>query len=460
MVLGTKVGTKPANWRRRTAVLVLLVVAAAALGGAGQPRTKAAGTVPVSHVVVILQENHSFDNVLGQLCIKDRRDCDAAASGKRLDGTTVPLTKATDVIPEVGHLQAEQLLAMDNGKMDGWEQLRKCSTDQCYSQFQPEQIPSLAALSRSGAISDNFFSRDVVPSWGGHLDLFAQTLDGFVGNNPTHLAGAPAGNPGWGCDSNLDERWSDPTTHALTWEPSCIPDSNGKGPYRPSPVQYVPTIGDRLDAAGKSWGIYTQPQPVSKGSNLPYAWSTCPTFAECFYGPQRSNMHQLSQLFTDAASGTLPSFALVLPDGNGKTSQHNLTSMMVGDNQIGKEVSAIQNGPAGQSTTIFIYYDDCGCFYDHVPPPAGLGIRLPLTIVSPYAKVRYTDHSEATNSSILAYMEKTLGVAPVTNWDATAYDFHNSFDYSQTPTPPFQFHAAPVPRSSLGLSPPPDPSGT
>ena len=57
----------------------------------------------------------------------------------------------------------------------------------------------------------------------------------------------------------------------------------------------------------------------------------------------------------------------------GGTSQHNGTSMVVGDNWIGEEVSAIQNGPDGPSTTIFIYYDDCGCFYDHVAPPAGLG---------------------------------------------------------------------------------------
>ena len=110
--------------------------------------------------------------------------------------------------------------------------------------------------------------------------------------------------------------------------------------------------------------------------------------------------------------------------------------MIVGDNWIGEEVSAIENGPDGKSTTIFIYYDDCGCFYDHVTPPAGLGIRLPLVIVSPYAKVGYTDHNVATNSSILAYMESVLGVDPVNEEDGTAYDFHESFDYSQSPTPP------------------------
>jgi phospholipase C len=78
--------------------------------------------------------------------------------------------------------------------------------------------------------------------------------------------------------------------------------------------------------------------------------------------------------------------------------------MLVGDNYIGEAVSAVQKGPNAATTTIFIYYDDCGCFYDHVAPPKGLGIRSPLVIVSPHAKRGYTDHNVATSSSILAYM--------------------------------------------------------
>jgi phospholipase C len=102
-----------------------------------------------------------------------------------------------------------------------------------------------------------------------------------------------------------------------------------------------------------------------------------------------------------------------------------------------------------------IYYDDCGCFYDHVTPPPGLGIRLPLAIVSPHAKPGFTDHNLATNSSILAYAESVLGVAPVTEQDATAYDFHEAFDYTQTPTRPAGFRAAAVPRASRHLPEPP-----
>ena len=73
-----------------------------------------------------------------------------------------------------------------------------------------------------------------------------------------------------------------------------------------------------------------------------------------------------------------------------------------------------------------------------------------------YAKVGYTDHNDATNSSILAYMESVLGVSPVNEEDGTAYDFHESFDYSKASSSKFVYHAAPLPRASRNLHPPPD----
>jgi phospholipase C len=451
---------------RRYLLAVSPVLVAGAWAGVPQAGTL---STPIEHVVVILQENHSFDNVLGQLCIQDHREgCSAASTGKNENGETIPLTRASDIVAELPHGQTAQLEVMDGGKMDGWERLAGCSSKKrgrnCYTQYDPTQIPSLAALARSGAISDAFFSRDIVPSWGGHLDFFAQTLDGFVGNNPEHAVGAPPEGPGWGCDSNLDAFWTNPGTHEMLSEPSCIPDKNGNGAYRPTPVPYVPTVGDRLEEAGRSWGIYGAVGPIGKKKKPPgaYKWTICPTFAECLYGPQKNDMHEASQLLTDAKNGTLPNFAILTPaEGvTGPTSQHNKASMIVGDNYIGEEVSAIQNGPDGASTTIFIYYDDCGCFYDHVAPPSGLGLRLPLVIASPYAKASYTDHNVATNSSILAYMESVLGVSPVNEEDGSAYNFHESFDYSQAPAKAFVYHPAPVPQASRNLHPPPDADGT
>jgi len=123
---------------------------------------------------------------------------------------------------------------------------------------------------------------------------------------------------------------------------------------------------------------------------------------------------------------------------------------------LGSLVSAIEASPDWSSTAVFITFDDCGCFYDHVTPPSGLGIRLPLVIVSPYAKQGFTDHNVATHSSILAYIEKTLGVSPVSEEDRRAYDFHESFNYSTPSRVRFVFRPAAVPPSSGHLHPPPD----
>jgi phospholipase C len=440
--------------RPRRALLAIPLILAA---GAASIPTAGGAPPPIEHVVVILQENHSFDNVLGQLCIQDKREnCSAAASGENEKGETIPLSKAADVVVQVSHDQKSQLNAMHKGKMNGWERVGGCQLNQCYTAYEPSQIPSLAAMARAGTISDHFFSRDIVPSWGAHLDFFAQTLDGFVGNNPTHLKSAPPAGPGWGCDSNLDAEWIEPVSKKKVKEPSCIPNLKGEGPYRKSPVPYVPTIADRIEEAGKTWGIYGAVNPKIKGEEGPYKWATCPTFAECLLGAQKSHLHDDEEFKAEAEAGTLPGFSLLTPnDGvSGQTSQHNGTSMMVGDNHIGEEVSAIQKGPDGSTTTIFIYYDDCGCFYDHLAPPKGLGIRAPLVIVSPYAKKGFTDNKVATNSSILAYTETVLHVKAVTKEDEEAYNFKESF----SPEPSaarFAFHAAPVPPSSRNLPPPP-----
>ena len=212
--------------------------------------------------------------------------------------------------------------------------------------------------------------------------------------------------------------------------PSCVPERDGFGPYRRSPVWWVPTVMDRLDAAGLSWRIYA---PGNTGAGHGYGWAICPTFADCLDTPQSSNMMPSTQVIADAKSGSLPNLSLVMPTA--WRSQHNFYSMRVGDDWIGQVVSAIEHGPQWQSTTIFTTYDDCGCFYDHVRPPRGLGIRVPMDIVSPYARRNYRDHTTASLSSILAYTDHVFALAPL-GADATAYPYTRSFDYNQRPLAP------------------------
>jgi phospholipase C len=147
---------------------------------------------------------------------------------------------------------------------------------------------------------------------------------------------------------------------------------------------------DRMDNATPpvTWKIYSR--NLDKGSIYRSKWSICPTFADCLYTSQINNVVLDASLLTDAQNGTLPNFSIVIPQG--VNSQHNGFSMRQGDNWIGSLVSELMNGPQWSSTAIFLTYDDCGCFYDHVAPPRpGLGIRIPMLIISPYAKSGYTD---------------------------------------------------------------------
>jgi phospholipase C len=157
-------------------VMVICTIGAALLALVALPQHSARGattTSPIQHVVVIDMENHSFDNVLGQLCIIDKRPgCDAASQGKVSSGKTVQLSRATDLVPNVVHDEASQTSAIDGGKMDGFNKISGCGSSggyACYTQFYPDQIPNTAALARRFAISDHTFEQHSVPSWGGIL---------------------------------------------------------------------------------------------------------------------------------------------------------------------------------------------------------------------------------------------------------------------------------------------------
>ena len=430
-------------------VLTLACALTLALAGAGAPtadgavaRAASVGSGPIRHVVIVYQENHSFDNVLGALCVEQSR-CNGARQGRLPNGTFTPLSRATDIVPPAAHYGHDQTTAIDSGKMDGFALLPSCTAAtgyRCYSQYAPSQIPNVAALAERYTISDRTFEMDTIPSWGAHMELAAATLDGFSTNpgpNPFPSKTGAKALPGWGCESDRDDWWGTPNTAV----PSCVPDYNLNpvaypfgGAYRATPVPYVPTIMDRMGDAGLTWGIYA-------GSPT---WAVCPTFAQCQDTGQKTHQYPAANILTAAAAGTLPNLSIVTPSAT--NSQHNNYSMLQGDNWIGQVVSAVMNGPDWGSTAIFITWDDCGCFYDHVPPPKGMGIRVPMVIVSPYAKPGYTDSTTASFASMLAFVEHTFDVPPLTWADRTAYDYSNSFDYSQQPLAGVHLTAHRVPR--------------
>jgi phospholipase C len=430
--------------------------------------SQAAPVTPIRHVVVLYLENHSFDNVLGYWCNSHPGRCPDGgmpASVTLSNGTVVIPGITPDKVPDIGHAVRGQRAAINGGKMNGWQNVTGCDASTgyaCISGYQPSKIPNETALAQRFAISDRTFSMADSPSWGGHLYVAISSLDGFWGDNPMPAAGPdtstpPAPGPGWGCDSYKVTTWTSPRGNNRSGIPSCIPDPalglpHG-GAFKTTPVQYVSTIFDRLDAARLPWKIYgtTKPAPGTWDQSSDYSWSICPSLADCLYTRQDKNLVASSQFVPDAKAGRLPAYSVVVP-GNGTEpySQHNLTSMAAGDNWIGQVAGAVMNGPEWSSTVLFITYDDCGCFYDHVRPgvnPDGTpqGPRMPLVIVSPYARAGYTDTTPTTFAGILAFTEHTFGLASLNANDRGAYDFSHAFNYAQAPLRPAHMVIRPLP---------------
>ncbi|MEA2507534.1 MAG: hypothetical protein QOH48_2152 [Actinomycetota bacterium] len=454
--------TKSSDGNRRAALvmgalLLSVGVLAAVPNARSGAQTATAGTAqtPIHHVVIIDQENRSFDHVLGKLCAEvasgrivrpgNNSHCDGATKGVLANGSKVSLTSAPDANPEVDHTVAGQQVVIDGGKMDGFSKISGCtSTDPkpygCLDQYDPlagpcqtatgSCIPNISQLAEDFTISDRTFEFRATPTWAGHMVLASASLDGFIGHNPRATALSPSGShPGWGCDSGLDSQWWNGTK--AVFEPACIPDKSGAGPYRASPVQYVPTIFDRLDGAGLGWRIYGATGSTTSGGQ--YGHSICPTFYECL-STQRSHLVTSTSFTTDATTGHLPAVSWLMPPAG--SGQHPPHSMVQGDAWLGQMIDSIEHGPEWGSTAIFLTWDDCGCFYDHVNPLSygpNLGVRVPMIIISPYARQGYTDSTPATFVSLLAFIEHDFGLAPLNQADGNAYDFSNAFNYSQTP---------------------------
>jgi phospholipase C len=412
----------------------ILALGLSSLGGARSPAASqeaaAVTATPIEHVVIIYQENHSFDDVLGVVCQNRSTACDGYTGPVTFaDGKRAANIREPDIVPTVEHVPKSQFLAIDNN----WDVLNGCRVApyDCVTHYFPPDIPNISRLARSFAISDRSFASDVTASFGSHITLAAGTIDGFIGNNPHPAPGQVPGR-GWGCPSNRIVAWA-PPGGSQRLVPSCVPDKDGDGPFRPSPVPYAGTIMQRIEGAGLTWHVYQGHKTDTPFSNL---WSVCDYFYWC--SANRFDLDHNSRVedfVSDAELGTLPTLSMLLPQK--ANSQHNTNSMRLGDNYIGHMVREVENGPDWDSTAIFITYDDCGCFYDHVTPPGKLGIRAPMVIVSPWAKPGYTDHATAVVPySMLAFLQHNFGLGPLTRAVSRAYDYSKAFDFDQVPVRP------------------------
>jgi phospholipase C len=368
----------------------------------------------IEHVVVVMMENHSYDNFLGMLgrgpFQTPRGDgfqiaadgypanSNPFASGKPLRAFRMPTTCQFGGKPTQEWEQAHIQYA--NGTNQGF--VVSGSGDVAMGYWDSQDLPFTYDLASTFPIGDRYFC----------------SLLGQTDPNRRYLIAATSS----GMTDDIPETTSDAT----------LPLPPGHG-----------TIFNRLSTAGISWNEYdVQTSATGETLNL-YPLSD--------YSYDHSNVKPIDDFFSDAAAGTLPQFCLVDPNF-GTESQENPQNIIVGEAWLRTVVEAIGASPNWASTALIINYDEHGGYYDHVPPPAALapddvqpvvnpgqhiydgfkryGFRVPCIVVSPYAKRDYVSHLVYDHTSVCAFVEHKFNLAAMTLRDANANNMLDFLDLS------------------------------
>ncbi len=424
----------------RIAALLAMAVASACGGGGGSSSSSdfvptGRGTPPptppprelrdlIKHVVIVVQENRSFDNLF-----RGFPKAESADYGYMHDGTRVML-QPSDLRPksdDLSHVWIDAIHAWDNGKMDGFDLgflgPNHLAGRYPYQYVQEKYIEPYWSMARQYVLADHMFPTMFGGSFTAHLDLIASTTDL---RSASAEVDSPTATP-WGCDAP-------PGTRTYTLDPA-REEGNG-GPF-PCFTQFE-TLASLLDPANVSWAYYA-PAVGDAGGRV---WSEFDSIAAIRHGRdwKRNVISPPSTILSDAASGHLPDVSWVIPTSG--DSDHTGEGRDDGPSWVSSVVNAIGKSPYWNSTAIVVLWDDWGGWYDNVPPPQldyrGLGERVPCIIISPYARKGYVSHTDYEFGSIVKFVEEVFDLPSLASLgsgygytDTRAYSITDSFDFKQ-----------------------------
>jgi len=425
--------------------LVYVIALNSCSGGSGNGSTStstSSGSPRIQHVVIIFQENRTPDNLFHGL-----PNADIANTGVNSTGQTIALQPASLAGSyDLGHKHSDFVSMYDNGKMDGADQVScepvagsVCPANPQFLYVNPSEVAPYFQLAQQYTFGDRMFQTQQGPSFPAHQFIISgtsaptATSNLFAAENPYGGAGCAASSDSW------------------VW----MIDAGGNESSQMYPCFEHQTLTDLLDKAGISWKYYTP----SAGS----IW-TGPNAIQHICGAVGANCAGLSwtqnvilqntRILTDISNGQLPAVSWVIPSG--QASDHPVFSDGSGPSWVASIVNAIGNSGYWSNTAIIITWDDWGGWYDHVPPPSIVndgtgwgsgyvyGFRVPLIVVSPYAKAAYVSHLTHDFGSILKFVEETFGLGSLGYADSRADDLSDCFDFHQAPLP-FHTIAAPIP---------------
>jgi phospholipase C len=388
----------------------------------------------IKHVVIIVQENRSFDNLFHGYPGADTADFGSSHDGSRVQLQPVSLRAGFDISNGFRDFQR----SYDSAKMDGFD-LRaiiprrhgsvplRAAQYPNYAFVPHDEIAPYLVLASEYVLADRMFQSNIDQSFAAHLYLIAGQAHAAVN--------VPTGRP-WGCDAA-------PRTRVLTIDSKRRPDK------LVFPCFDMPTLADQLNAASLSWAYYAPAVSSSRDWRLARKRHVRPEFGQLWssydaipskrFGPAWTNnvVSPSSRILSDIRRGRLPNVAWVVPDW--RNSDHAFSMSDTGPSWVAGIVNEIGRTSYWNDTAILITWDDSGGWYDHVPPPQidfdGLGFRVPLIVVSSYAKRSYVSHAQHEFGSILRFTESVFSLHPMAASDARADDLHDCFEFSSPPRP-------------------------
>jgi phospholipase C len=373
------------------------------------------------HIVLIIQENRTYDNLFATF-----PGGDGVTVGKGHNGQNIPLAKAnleSHISPGNGYYCC-WIHDWNNGRMNGFDTVNIGPEPgtYVYQYVDPAQIGPYWALARQYVLSDNMFQTEGSGSYTAHQDLIA----GGTNIDPEHATiDFPSLGPVWGCDSPKNS-----VTSLIT------ADNQYMGNAGPRPCLNYQTLRDPLDAADVSWRYYAPEVGQSFGGDL---WNAFDGIQAVRYGPEwNTNVTwPETNVFKDITAGKLPSVSWVIPDY--QNSDHPGDTSDTGPSWVAQVVNAIGNSPDWNSTAIIVTWDDWGGWYDHVRPPGtlsfgGLGFRVPMMVISPYSRKGYITHNQYEFGTIIKLVEDNWGLPRLGTTDVRAASMiQDVFDFTQPP---------------------------
>ena len=360
--------------------------------------------IPVQHIIVLMQENRSFDHYFGHLPAAGKSDVDGTPAGASnpdgAGGTVTPFHMDTYCTVDTEHSWSASHKQFNGGKNDGFVVTNQPDGQRALGYYDESDLPFYYGLAKTFAIGDRYFASVMGPTHPNRFFLYGGTADG---ETKTILKLA---------------------------------------------VYTMRTVFSVLSERGISWKIYYP--------DITYAM----LFKDLFDAPE---LRPLDEYFTDAKAGTLPAVAfidLAQTSLNGPAvDEHPSVNIQLGQAAVADVIAALMASPNWKDSAMFLTYDEHGGFYDHVPPPTAcipddvtpqnapedptatygrLGFRVPLMVISPFAKAGFVSHVVYDHSSILRFIETRHDLPAFTRRDANADAMLDLFNFDAPPflTPP------------------------